>query len=137
MDAKAVALGFLTDTTASIALSVLLVSAMSGAGIRQADILARMQSASGLLLNTIMGLGCTVLGGYVAGRVAKRKEIGHGAVVAVLSLLLGLILELFPQSNDPLRWYELLGYFFIIPSGAAGGYLALERNRRLSSETKG
>jgi len=130
IDAKAVALGFLADIGGSIALSLMLASAMAGAGIRQSDIVERMQSTSGLLLNLLMGLGCTVLGGYVAGRVAKREGIRHGMVVSVMSLLLGLILEFFPDPDSLPRWYALIGYLFIIPAGMTGGYLARERNKR-------
>ena len=109
-------MGFLSDIGGSIVLSLMLASAMAGAGMGQNDIIERMQSTNGLLLNLIMGLGCTVLGGYVAGRVAKREEIRHGVVVAVMSLLLGLFLEFFPEPDSLPRWYALIGYLFIIPA---------------------
>ena len=136
INTKAVALGFLSDIGGSIVLSLMLASAMAGAGMGQNDIIERMQSTNGLLLNLIMGLGCTVLGGYVAGRVAKREEIRHGVVVAVMSLLLGLFLEFFPEPDSLPRWYALIGYLFIIPAGMAGGHLAAERLKRLSSESE-
>jgi len=36
--------------------------------------MSRMRSTSGLLLGLIIGLGCTVLGGYIAGRIARQDE---------------------------------------------------------------
>ena len=130
IDIKAVALGFLTDTVGTIAISVALVSAMAAAGISESDIMDRMNSLSGLLLGLIFGLGCTVLGGYVAGRIAKRVEVMHGAIVAGVSLILAVILR---ESGQPL-WFELLGYAAIIPSGMAGGYLAAQHHERIRSE---
>ncbi len=123
IDLKAVFLGFLADTGGTIAIAVVLAAALSAAGVREDEILERMQSTSGLLLSLIFGLGCSVLGGYVAGRIARRDEIRHGAIAAGLGLILGL---LFREAGLPL-WYELIGIAGIIPAGMAGGYLAAER----------
>lgn len=129
IDIKAVALGFLTDTVATMAISVGLVSAMAAAGIPESSIMDRMKSLSGMLLSLIFGLGCSVLGGYVAGRAAKRAEVMHGAAVAAASLILGLLLR---ESGSPL-WYELAGYAAVIPAGMTGGYLAAQRHARIAS----
>jgi hypothetical protein len=130
IDIKAVILGFLTDTVATIAISTLLITAMAAAGIPENSIPERMRTVSGLLLSLIFGLGCTVLGGYVAGRVAKRTEVVQGAVVGGVSLILGLLLR---ESGQPL-WYEIVGFVAIIPAGIAGGRIAAERHKRMSAE---
>lgn len=130
IDIKAVALGFLADTVATMALAALLVTGLASAGITESDIQDRLKSPSGLLLSLIIGLGCTVLGGYVAGRTAKREELRHGTLVAAAGLVLGLALR---ESGDPL-WYELTAYLCIIPAGMLGGYLAAERRTRTREE---
>ncbi len=61
--------------------------------------MARMHSFSGLLLMLIIGLGFTVLGGYAAGRTAKRAELLNGAAVAAL----GIILD-FPSATPEARF---------------------------------
>ena len=130
IDIKAVILGFLTDTVATIAISAVLVTAMASTGIHESDILDRMKSPSGLLLSLIFGLGCTMLGGYVAGRVAKRTEAMHGAVVGGISLILGLLMR---ESGQPL-WYDIIGFVAIIPAGMAGGRLAAELHKQTPEE---
>lgn len=132
IDLKAVLFGFLADTLITLLISIALVSAMAAAGIREHDILERMKSTSGLMLTLVFGLGCTVLGGYIAGRVAQREEIKHGAIVAALGLLLGLF---FRESGLPL-WYELASFVFIIPAGMAGGHLALQRRQKGSHQAE-
>jgi hypothetical protein len=132
IDLKAVVMGFLTDTVATIAVSFILVSAMSAFGISESEITDRMKTLSGLLLSLIFGLGCTVFGAYVAGRIAKRTEITHGAIVAGISLILALIIR---DAGDPL-WFEVTGYLCILPAGMLGGYFAAERRKRLQSGPK-
>ena len=42
--------------------------------------------------STLVGLGFSVLGGYVCARIARRAELKLGGIVAVLSALIGLFL---------------------------------------------
>jgi hypothetical protein len=102
-------------------------------GISEKGIIERMNSVSGLLLSLIIGLGCTFLGGYVAGRIAKKAEVLQGALVAGAGLVLGLVLH---ESGTSL-WYEVLGYVLIIPAGMAGGYAALHHRRKGRAAVKG
>ncbi len=126
LDIKAILIGFLLDTLCTIAVSVVLISAMSAAGIPEAEIVARIRTPSGILLSLIYGLGCTAFGGYVAGRIAKHDEIRHGAVVAGISLLLGIVL----REKSTSLWYDIAGYLLIIPAGMFGGLRAAKHRRK-------
>jgi hypothetical protein len=74
----------------------------------------------------IVGLSCTFIGGYMAGRTAGQAEILHGVVVAGIGLVLGLFLR---EPNLPL-WYEAVSFAAMAPIGMAGGYLAREENTK-------
>ncbi len=101
----------------------MLISAMAGAGIPEDEIKLRMQGLSGLMLMSIVGLGFTVLGGYVAGRTAEQAEILHGAVAAGTGLVLGIF---FLDPGLPL-WYHIVSFSAAVPAGMAGASLAIPR----------
>ena len=91
-----------------------------------------ISSPEGLITLFLIGVLGTVLGGYVAGRLAKSEEIKHGALVGAVSLALGLIQSGSGAGSPVPQWYELLGYALTIPAGALGGSLAQGRNKLLS-----
>jgi hypothetical protein len=76
-------------------------------------------------LVVIMTVG-TFLGGYVAGRVAGTWPIEHGGLVGLCTL--GAAGFLYFQGYHPgfeiPQWAMLLGAFFALPAGAAGGFVA-------------
>jgi hypothetical protein len=117
---KAIIFGFLVDTIGTLAIAAVLVNTLALRGLPEAEITTRMHSFSGLLLMLILGLGFTVVGGYVAGRTAGQAEILHGAVIAGIGLVLGLFLR---DPGLPL-WYDAASFAAMIPAGVAGGYLA-------------
>lgn len=121
---KAVLLGALVDTVGTLLVATALFVAMSAAGISEAEIAVRLRGASGLALMLILGLGFTLLGGYVAGRAAGQDELLHGALVAGIGLVLGL---LFRDTGLPL-WYEAAGLLAMLPFGMAGGHIAKQGN---------
>ena len=121
---KAILSGVLADIIGTLAVATALFFAMTAAGIPEAEIIVRMRGFSGLLLMLILGLGFTLIGGYVAGRGAGRREILHGAIVAGIGLVLGLFLR---EPSLPL-WYEAVSFAAMIPVGMAGGYIAREGN---------
>ncbi len=124
----AVLLGAASDIGCSIvfglAFGVVLgiVLAAQGVPLSQVQALAESVTASLSVVFTVVGLAFTVLGGFVAGRVSKRREVLHGGLVGVLGLLFGL-LSLFGSNPMPL-WLQVFGYVATIPSGMAGGALA-------------
>ncbi|MBL6749378.1 MAG: hypothetical protein ISP90_02605 [Nevskia sp.] len=54
------------------------------------------------LLQLLVGVGSTVLGGYVAARIARRKELLHGVLAAAASFALSGYSILEGTSGDPL-----------------------------------
>jgi hypothetical protein len=121
---KAILWGMLADTIGTLTVATALFFALAASGIPEAEITARMHGFSGLMLMLILGLGFTLIGGYVAGRTAGRFEILHGAIVAGIGLVLGIF---FREPGLPL-WYEAISFAAMIPIGMAGGYIAREGN---------
>jgi len=68
---KAVIVGAVADNAGTLFVMTLLAAALASAGLSEDEVMSRMRSTSGLLLGLIIGLGCTVLGGYIAGRIAS------------------------------------------------------------------
>lgn len=123
---KAVFLGVLVDTTGTLAIATILIFAMAASGLPGEEITARMHGFSGILLMLILGLGFTLVGGYVAGHTAGQSELLHGAIVAGTGLVLGLF---FRETGLPL-WYEIISFAAMVPAGMAGGYIAREGNAK-------
>lgn len=123
---KSIILGFLIDTFGTLAIAFTMIASMGASGIQPAEITARMHGFSGLMLMMIIGLSCTFVGGYVAGRTAGQAEIMHGAVVAGIGMVLGLFLR---EPGLPL-WYEAVSFAAVLPIGMAGGYIAREANAK-------
>ena len=119
----AVIVGAIVDNMTTMSVMLLLMSGLASTGIPQEEAMNRMKSLSGMLLGLIIGLGCTMLGGYVAGRMAKKSELLHGALVAAIGMTLAL---LFQEKGLPL-WYDIAGFLGMLPAGIAGGYLARQR----------
>ncbi len=123
----AVVVGAIVDNIGTTAAMLLLLTALTGTGIAESEALDRLKTLSGLLLTLVVGLGWTMMGGYVAGRMAKRDETLHGALVAVAGIVVGLV---FHEEGLPL-WYQVLGLVAMLPAGMAGGMRARERNKRM------
>jgi hypothetical protein len=123
---KAILFGCLIDTIGTLAIAFAIIFAMGASGISADEISVRLHSFSGLMLMLIVGLSCTFIGGYMAGRTAGQAEILHGVVVAGIGLVLGLFLR---EPNLPL-WYEAVSFAAMAPIGMAGGYLAREENTK-------
>jgi hypothetical protein len=123
---KAILFGFLVDTIGTLSIAFVIILAMGAAGIPVDAISVRMRGFSGLMLMLIVGLACTFIGGYAAGRIAGEAEILHGAVVAGMGLVLGLFL----REPDLPFWYEAVSFAAMAPIGMAGGYIAREDNAK-------
>ena len=67
----------------------------------------------------IIGSVCTLLGGYIAGRMAKQSEVLHGGIVGILSL----VFASFFIFQNPL-WFNIIGFIVTIPLAMAGGHIA-------------
>jgi hypothetical protein len=129
---KAVIVGAVADNVGTMAVMLFLMTALASQGLSQEEVVSRMRSPSGMLLNLIIGLGCTFLGGYVAGRIALRSEVLHGALVAGAGMVLAL---LWRESGLP-PWYDIIGFAGMLPAGMLGGHTARQRQRSGNGENR-
>jgi hypothetical protein len=76
----------------------------------------------------LIGLGCSVLGGYVAAWIAKHDELVNGAASAWLCLLISAFTTV-PGLGSHSFAYRLLLLAASPISGLLGGSLRLAQNR--------
>lgn len=127
---KAIIVGFLSDFVASTVFSILLsflaaiIIAGKGYGGEELEkmLFTVMKDTPYRLFSLVAGLGFTMLGGYIAARLAKNGEIFHAGAVGVLNIIFGLYFL-------PLHftWYNLLAFTLILPAAVIGGKIAKER----------
>ena len=129
-------IGGMVDIAASNIVSIpLLVIAMFRLGRQpgvsrdaiKAQLLSTLHSDPKLhLIGIALGLCCTILGGYVAARIAKKNELLNGT----LASLLGLIVGFFSSSAAvPLREKIALQILAVL-CAFFGGWLRLTQKRR-------
>ncbi|HEY6010490.1 MAG TPA: hypothetical protein VIX18_03385 [Nitrospirota bacterium] len=120
---KAVIVGVIVDNAGTLLIMTFLAATLVSTGLSQDEVMRRLKSTNGLLLGLIIGLSFTVLGGFFAGRMAGRAERLHGALVAVIGIILAVV---FRESGSPL-WFDVVVIAAMLPAGMAGGYLAQKR----------
>jgi hypothetical protein len=123
---KAVLFGFLADIGSSLVGSCIIGGVIGvilvARGASPDEVNAQSQEPIVLVLSLALGLACTVLGGYVAGRVAGRSEVLHGGLVGALGAVLGLaFVGLYPL------WFNVAALVSVIPFAMLGGSLAAVR----------
>jgi hypothetical protein len=74
------------------------------------------------VLGVLYGMLFALIAGYVAGVIAKRSEIRHGLVVALIIVVLAA-LSLVLQLGEGSLWSELATIIFMAPAAVLGGYL--------------
>lgn len=138
---KAVALGLVVDfggTFAGVALfGMVYVAAMAASGVASgADVEQVLEQASAefastaswtFYVNVLIGLSCSVLGGYVCARIARGRELQLGAVLAAIIAGSGALSGSGSYSFGLFLILSLAG----IGAVMAGAWLGLGRNRRL------
>jgi len=128
---KAIIAGFTADFFASliftILLTILVAVILSAKGFHQSDIETKLvEVASGwpyMFLTMTVGLIFTIMGGYIAGRIAGSGEYFHSAAVGVINVLLGLLFI----TQYPLL-YAIAGILLPIPAALLGGNMARDKN---------
>ena len=99
---KAVTFGVLADVCATflggIALFAIMGSFLVSQGASPEDLDASLAGSDlTQLLGVTLGLCCTVLGGYVTGRVARQREYYHALLTGIVVLLIGEIMVSTPS----------------------------------------
>jgi hypothetical protein len=75
---------------------------------------------------TLVGLGFSVLGGYVCARVARRSELKLGGMLAAVSAVLGILLSAEHYELGTLLSLTLAGIGAVL----VGARLGYAKNRR-------
>lgn len=131
---KAIGLGLLVDIGGTMVLGTLfailagVVMAAQGRPVEEAQ-----AAFSGPVFDSwistvamLIGLGCSVAGGYICARIVRRQELKFAAIQAVLANVLGLLLASAPDAADDRPFLLLATTFVAVMAGAVWGQL---RNR--------
>ncbi|MFA5343536.1 MAG: hypothetical protein WC381_06200 [Kiritimatiellia bacterium] len=133
---KALVLGVLTDVGGSLVIGFILGIALAiifiVRGVQPNEIRAHLNNATFLVSSTIIGFGFTLFGGFVAGRIAKRNQILHGAIIGAIGIPLGL-----PFLTSLPLWCNIISVVGVIPFGILGGYIARPKQEHDEAEQGG
>ena len=79
-----------------------------------------LNQSSGFLLSALAyGSITTILGGYLAARLAKRLPYFNAGAFGLASIAIGIILA----GNSPL-WFDIVGIFVTLPAALFGAQLS-------------
>jgi hypothetical protein len=117
---------FIGSIVVTLVFGVLLTSQ----GMSAADI-ERELAGSGpyQVFSLLFGLSFTVLGGYVAARVANRRELWHGMVLGIASLVFGEVYIVLFDMDIPF-WQRFASWIAMIPAGIWGAAIYRKRKRQ-------
>ena len=82
-----------------------------------------------LLWGVVLGLLASVLGGVVAARIARYRELMHAACAGGVGLVLSTVSAVLSPVVLP-TWYVITGYGLVVPAAALGGWFARIWNER-------
>ncbi len=131
---KAIILGFLADIAASISfsltLSLLITFILSAKGYKEAELEQTLMQVfytkTYLLLSIVVGFLFTVMGGFIAGRIARQSEYFHAGMVGIIGVLFALF---FIGQTEGFHIYAAL--ILTIPGALSGGGMAKRKNRKV------
>lgn len=135
---KAIAFGILTDIFATGLVSLLLLlvlgARLAGPGVSGDELEQTLLASNTYLgLSFVGGLSCTVLGGFVAARIAGRLEYYHGLFTGLGVLVFGELMMLNSPADYALA-LRLLGDALLIPAALWGAHL---RKRAVQAPAQG
>jgi hypothetical protein len=92
-------------------------------GVPEAEIGARLaRDGTVLLWSVVAGLAASAVGGFVAARIARFRELTHGASAGAVGLVLSTVSAVLAPTTLP-TWYIVTGYGLVVPAAALGGWL--------------
>lgn len=132
---RAVVVGSLVMLALDILTSILLFTVFGAdalsSGATQDEITAVgkiiEQNDGYLLASLLLGTFSTVLGGYIAARIAKNLPLFNAFAVGVVGIAAAILLG--GQSDSP-WWFSAFGYFSTIPAAIVGGWLARRESKK-------
>jgi hypothetical protein len=87
---------------------------------------ALLQHTDFLLVLLFLDAITTVIGGYVAARLARGYPYFNALAIGLLGIALGIVLELL--GSDVPGWVDAISYIVAVPAALFGGNLAKPRN---------
>lgn len=94
---------------------------------------SRLIASTGFLVTElVIGLAFSAAGAWVAARIARRRELLHAALTAVVCAALGILFMGLVHSNPVPLWYRIAGYVLVLPVAVLGGVLARAQNLRVA-----
>lgn len=128
---KGVLLGILAAIGASAAAALILLPLFAGGAVsdqmsaEDIDEVVKQVMQNGWFLITIfvVDLACSVLGGYIAARVAKKDIYLNAALVG----LVGALVTLLSLDGAYPIWFNVGGLLLVIPATLFGAQLAKDR----------
>jgi hypothetical protein len=136
----AIFLGVLTDVGGtfifSMCLGIVLAVFLLSQGAAPEEIQQTARTPMVWLVAFVPGMCLSILGGFVAARVAKRSELLHGAMSGSISAIFALLMQ-FTQSNPV--WYMVASTLIVPPLAVLGARLAMigRRRQQMATETSG
>ena len=140
---KAVAIGSVADIVLTnvfmFVLMIYVVSSLISGGVPQQDVekllLPTIQGDVGYFLISVT-LGCiaSVVGGYIAARIAKKHEVLNGLLASFLCVISGIYGLVSGMGEMPF-WQHILFLMLSPALAAGGGYLRLLQVRNAQRET--
>ena len=132
LNIRAIGIGVLVDIGGSMVAAVIFAIIYSIFLAQQGyspDEIESMMTTSSLVyfVSLILGLACTVLGGFVCARIAKREEVKHSAIVGAV----GVVLALLSTGGPEPIWYLIIGVILTVPLAVVGGYIAHTKNKAI------
>jgi hypothetical protein len=132
----AILLGVFTDVGGTIVLtfvlSVVFTIYLLSEGVAPENLAAEMSRPTFYVIGLVPGLSLTFLGGYVAGRVARRKEVLHGAITGCISATASLLMHLWQAADR----FAFLGAIVVLPIAILGARVALAGRRKREAAAK-
>jgi len=129
---KAIAFGLLADIGGTLIgggfLGLIYGFQMASSGATQEQVNQSMANAPAwswyFIASTILGFGCSILGGYVCERIARRGDYSLCLVLGIISIVLGVVLGW--------SYYSLTAHLFMATIGLAcvllGGRMAIGKS---------
>lgn len=111
------------DIVSSVLLTQMFGGPGLGSGMSEEQIRSAyqvlLQDARYLMLGMILGTASTVLGGYLAARLAGSVPYFNAAAFGVLALLISSI-----GAGELPAWFKIMGLLLTLPAALLGGHLA-------------
>lgn len=116
---------FVSTQITGVLLVVLLAVAVGGEGVRPQDLQEQFaNSAFYNIIATVLGLSCSVLGGYVTARFANQNEYANGLACGIV----GVVTSELMYSADTSVLMHLVG-LLTIPACVLGAHVKMRRSR--------